>query len=142
MSSGSATTLRWVLLLGGRARRGGAAGNTPTRVRPLRRAAADVLVAQAILAYEEKHYEEALATLYGPLQANPTEVEALTTPGSCALPWGVPTRLPSLSRRLEPWTPRTKTILFQFGVVYFNLATSVMWPRPLMSPLTDALFSP
>ncbi|MFQ5944968.1 MAG: tetratricopeptide repeat protein, partial [Anaerolineae bacterium] len=84
-------------------------------------AEADVFVARAVLAYEEKRYEEALAALKQALELDPNHVDALYYTGLVRTALG---RLEEAAEALEKaraLDPKDEAILFQLGVIYFSL---------------------
>lgn len=84
-------------------------------------AEADVFVARAILAYEGKRYEDALAALREALELVPGHVDALYYSGLVLTAMG---RLDEAAAALEQArsrAPRDETILFQLGVAYLGL---------------------
>ncbi len=88
---------------------------------PAQDADADVLTAQAVLAYEEKRYDAALALLREALVFAPAHIEALYYSGLVHLARkeyaaAVPPLESALSR-----APDDLSIAFQLGVAYFSL---------------------
>lgn len=84
-------------------------------------AEADVFVAQAILAYEEKRYEDAATALGQALGLDPNNVDALYYTGLVRIAQG---RLDEATQALEKarsLDPRDEAIPFQLGVTYFSL---------------------
>ncbi len=82
---------------------------------------ADVFVAQAVLAYEDKRYEEALLRLREALDLDPENIDALYYTGLVLIAqqkkW---TAVEPLEKAREK-APDDLSILFQLGVVYFSL---------------------
>ncbi|MEC4673651.1 MAG: tetratricopeptide repeat protein, partial [Nitrospirota bacterium] len=82
---------------------------------------ADVVTAQAILAYDDKKYEEALEFLNHALGISPNHSEALYYAGLVMLAQGkYEESLPFLIRASRA-APDSISILFQLGVAYFSL---------------------
>ncbi len=83
-------------------------------------AEADVFVARAILAYEEKRYDEALADLRQALELDPNHVDALYYTGLVHLALGRLDEAAEALERARTQGPKDEAILFQLGVVYFS----------------------
>ncbi len=84
-------------------------------------AEAEVFTAQAIVAYEEKRYEDALTALRQALELDPNNVDALYYTGLARTALG---RLDEAAAALEQARtrdPKDEAILFQLGVIYFSL---------------------
>lgn len=83
-------------------------------------AEADVFVAQAILAYEEKRYQDALKALEEALKFDPDHVDALYYVGLVNIAEGrVEKAIPPLEKaRLKD--PKDEAIAFQLGFTYFS----------------------
>lgn len=82
---------------------------------------ADVFVAQAILAYEEKRYEEALAAVRQALELDPNNVDALYFAGLVRIALGRLEEAAQALERARTLDPKDDAILFQLGVTYFSL---------------------
>jgi tetratricopeptide (TPR) repeat protein len=82
---------------------------------------ADVFVARALVAYAEKHFEDALAALHEALELAPNHVDALYYTGLTLV------ALRRLDEAIAPLekarsgAPKDEAILFQLGTVYFAL---------------------
>ncbi len=99
-------------------------------------AEADVFVTQAVVAYEEKRYDEALAALRQALELNPNNVDALYYTGLVRVALG---RLDEATEALEQARtrdPKDEAILFQLGVVYFSLGKYDQ-AQPLLEQVFD-----
>lgn len=83
---------------------------------------ADVLVAQAVLAYEEKRYQDALAALQEALQADPENTDALYYTGLVRVALGQPEQAVEALEKARALHPADEAIQFQLGVVYFSLS--------------------
>ncbi len=82
---------------------------------------ADVFVAQAVLAYEDKRYEEALLRLREALELDPENVDALYYTGLVLIAQQKSeAAVEPLDKALEK-APADLSILFQLGVAYFSL---------------------
>jgi tetratricopeptide (TPR) repeat protein len=82
---------------------------------------ADVLIAQAVLAYEDKHYDEALSLLRDALAIDPNNVEILYYIGLVQIAtrnFGPATEV--LEEALAK-SPTDLAIKFQLGVAYFSM---------------------
>jgi len=104
---------------------------------PAQRAEADVFVAKAIIAYEEKRYEEALAALRQALERDPKHVDALYYTGLVRSAQG---RLDLAVEPLEKaytLDPKDQAVVFQLGVVYFSLGRYEQ-AQPRLEPLFAA----
>jgi tetratricopeptide (TPR) repeat protein len=84
------------------------------------RAEADVFVAQAILAYEDKRYDDALAALNQALALDPKNVDALYYTGLVRVAQDRPDQAIEAFERARALAPRDESVLFQLGVVYFS----------------------
>jgi tetratricopeptide (TPR) repeat protein len=82
-------------------------------------AAADVYVAQAILAYEEKRYADALAALRQALDLNPNHVDALYYTGLVHFAAERFDEAVAVLEKAQSLAPRDETVLYQLGVAYF-----------------------
>lgn len=100
----------WALLLGPLVVPAGAA---PT-------AEADVFVAQAILAYEDKRYDDALAALQQALALDPDSVDALYYTGLVLVAQDRPDQAAQALERARALAPRDEAVAFQLGVVHFS----------------------
>jgi len=81
---------------------------------------ADVFVAQAILAYEEKRYEDALAAIREALALDPNNVDALYYGGLVRLALGRLEEAAAAFERARTLDPSDEAVLFQLGVTYFS----------------------
>ena len=105
---GLAVSTAWLLTVG--------AGSAAAQ-----KADADVFVAKAALAYEDKRYEEALENLREALALDPQNVDALYYTGLVRIALG---RLEEAVEPLEKaraLDPKDEAILFQLGTAYFGL---------------------
>jgi len=110
--------------------------STVPRPAAAQRGEADVYVAQAIVAYEDKRYDEALAALDQALKLDPDHVDALYYTG---LVRGAQGRFEEAAGALEQArarAPRDEAVLFQLGVVYFALEK-----YELAQPLLERVFA-
>jgi tetratricopeptide (TPR) repeat protein len=82
---------------------------------------ADVSVAQATLAYEEKRYDEALSLLREALEVDPNHVEALYYTGLVHLATRKPDLAAESLEKARTLAPKDIAVLFQLGVAYFTL---------------------
>jgi tetratricopeptide (TPR) repeat protein len=97
---------------------------------------ADVLVARAILAYEEKRYQEALETLREALQADPRNVDALYYTGMVHVALGQSEQAIEALEKARALNPTDEAIQFQLGVVSFSLGRYEQ-----AQPLLEAVFA-
>jgi len=97
---------------------------------------ADVLVARAILAYEEKRYQEALTTLQEALKADPQNADALYYTGLVQVALGQPEQAVEALEKARAIHPADEAIQFQLGVVYFSLGKYEQ-----AQPLLEAVFA-
>ena len=81
----------------------------------------DVFVAHAVLAYEEKRYEEALGHLRQALEMDPGNVDALYYTGLVLIAQQKTEEAVEYLTRAQAKAPDDLTILFQLGVAYFIL---------------------
>jgi tetratricopeptide (TPR) repeat protein len=81
---------------------------------------ADVFVAQAILEYEEKHYEEALRLLGEALTIDANSVDALYYTGLILVAQQKPAEAIQAFELARSLDPANTTIQFQLGTTYFN----------------------
>ena len=82
---------------------------------------ADVFVAQAILAYDARKYDEALALLKDALALDPKNVEALYYSGLVLMAQQKTDQAVEVLERARTQAPRDLSILFLLGVAYFAL---------------------
>lgn len=105
---------------------------------------ADVLVAQAILAYEDKRYDEALALLREALAQDPDNLEALYYSGLTLLAQQKPLEAVGPLERARQRAPADLAVLYQLGVAYFALKDYDRAEEPLTEvfraePQTDGV---
>ena len=82
---------------------------------------ADVFVAQAILAYDARKYDEALALLKDALELDPKNVEALYYSGLVLMAQQKTDQAVEVLEKARALAPRDVSILFLLGVAYFAL---------------------
>ena len=82
---------------------------------------ADVFVAQAILAYDARKYDEALALLKDALALDPKNVEALYYSGLVLMAQQKTEQAVAVLEKARALAPRDLSILFLLGVAYFAL---------------------
>ena len=82
---------------------------------------ADVFVAQAILAYDARKYDEALALLKDALALDPKNVEALYYSGLVLMAQQKTEQAVEVLEKARALAPRDLSILFLLGVAYFAL---------------------
>lgn len=82
---------------------------------------ADVLIAQAILAYEDKHYDEAMHLLREALQIDPNNVEALYYTSLVRIATRNFGAAIEILEKAQAKSPTDLAIKFQLGVAYFSL---------------------
>jgi len=82
---------------------------------------ADVFVAQAILAYDDKRYEEALGLLNEALKLDPDNVDGLYYTGLVYLAQKKPDLAVKTLEKARALSPKDLVIRFQLGVAYFTL---------------------
>jgi tetratricopeptide (TPR) repeat protein len=82
---------------------------------------ADVFVAQAILAYDARKYDEALALLKDALALDPKNVEALYYSGLVLMAQQKTQQAVEVLEKARALAPRDLSILFLLGVAYFAL---------------------
>ena len=82
---------------------------------------ADVFVGQAILAYDDRRYEEALGLLRKALKLDPANVDALYYTGLVYLAQKNPTLAVQNFEKAREKIPTNLSILYQLGVAYFAL---------------------
>jgi tetratricopeptide (TPR) repeat protein len=85
------------------------------------KAEADVFVAKAVLAYEERRYEEALGLLREALEHDPQNVDALYYTGLVRITMGQVEEAIGVLEQARALDPKDEAILFQVGVAYFGL---------------------
>ena len=82
---------------------------------------ADVFVAQAILAYDARKYDEALSLLNEALKQDPKNVEALYYSGLVLMAQEKTEQAAEVLERARALAPRDLSVLFLLGVAYFSL---------------------
>ena len=82
---------------------------------------ADVFVAQAILAYDARKYDEALGLLNDALTLDPKNVEALYYTGLALMAQQKTEQAVEVLEKARALAPRDLSILFLLGVAYFAL---------------------
>ena len=82
---------------------------------------ADVFVAQAILAYEDRRYDEALAFLRQALAQDPDNLDALYYTGLTLLAQRKPGEAVEPLERARRRAPDDLALLYQLGVAHFSL---------------------
>jgi tetratricopeptide (TPR) repeat protein len=82
---------------------------------------ADVFVAQAILAYDARKYDEALALLKEALAQDPRNVEALYYSGLVLMAQQKTEQAVEVLEKARSIAPRDLSVLFLLGVAYFAL---------------------
>ena len=106
---------------------------------PAQQTEADVFVADAILAYEEKRYDQALGLLREALAIEPNNIDALYYTGLVHLAQRRPDLAAEALEKARARAPADLSILFQLGVAYFiqelydkaePLLTQVFTQRP------------
>jgi len=80
---------------------------------------ADVYVAQAILDFDDKRYEDALRNLQEALKREPDHVEALYYAGAVNMALRRPAEAVPYLRRAEKRSPTDPAIILQLGLAYF-----------------------
>ncbi len=81
----------------------------------------DVFVAKAVLAYEEKRYEEAVDLLREALELDPKNVDALYYTGLVRIAQGRVDDATQVLEQARTLEPKDEAILFQLGAAYFSL---------------------
>ena len=81
---------------------------------------ADVYVAQAILAYDDKRYPETLSLLAEALKLEPENTQALYYTGLVHLAQKNPTLAVEYLEKARAKSPTTPIIQYQLGVAYFD----------------------
>lgn len=99
-------------------------------------AEADVFVAQGILAYEEKRYDEALTAFEEALRLAPASVDALYNKGLALTALGRLGEAAEALERARTLAPGEQAVLFQLGVVYFGAGR-----YDEAQPLLEAVFA-
>ena len=82
---------------------------------------ADVYVSRAIVAYEEKNYQAALAALREALEIAPNHVDALFYTGLTLVALGRTAEAVEPLEKARALAPKDEAILFQLGAVYLAL---------------------
>jgi len=98
------------------------------------RAEADVFVARAILAYEERRYEEAATALAEALRLDPNNADALYYTGLVAMAQDRLDAAAEALARAQQLAPGDDAVRFQLGVVYFSQGRYAD-AQPLLEPL-------
>jgi tetratricopeptide (TPR) repeat protein len=80
---------------------------------------ADVYVAQAIIDFDDKRYDEALKNLEEALKREPDHVEALYYAGVVHMAMRRPAEAVPFLRRAQQKSPNDASIAFQLGLAYF-----------------------
>ena len=97
---------------------------------------ADVYVAQAVVAYEEKRYDDALQSLRRALELNPRSADALYYTGLVHIAQGNPAQAVDPLERARALQPRDLAVAYQLGVTYFGLQQYDR-AQPLLEPVFD-----
>jgi len=105
---------------------------------------ADVYVAQAVLDFDEKRYDQALANLRRALELEPDHVEALYFTGAVYAAQRRPDLAAPFLERAQAKSPQDTSIAFQLGLVYFaqqefEKAEKIFEPLFKTSPELDGL---
>jgi len=105
---------------------------------------ADVYVAQAVLDFDEKRYDQALANLHRALALEPDHVEALYFTGAVYAAQRRPDLAAPFLERARAKSPRDTSVAFQLGLVYFaqqefDKAQAVFEPLFKTNPELDGL---
>ena len=98
---------------------------------------ADVFVAQAILAYDARRYDEALSLLKEALAQDPNNVEALYYSGLTLMAQQKTDQAVEVLERAKARAPRDLSILFLLGVAYFALERYDQAEAPLTQVLNE-----
>ncbi|HEY7651618.1 MAG TPA: tetratricopeptide repeat protein [Methylomirabilota bacterium] len=98
---------------------------------------ADVFVAQAILAYDGRRYDEALALLKEALAQDPKNVEALYYSGLVLMAQQKTEQAVEALEKARALAPRDQSILFLLGVAYFALERYDQAEGPLTQVLNE-----
>ncbi|MGH7233398.1 MAG: tetratricopeptide repeat protein [Nitrospiraceae bacterium] len=83
-------------------------------------AEADVLVARAVLAYDDQHYDEALELCRRALNLNPDNARALYYSGLTYLALKLPEQATGPLEKARKARPQDPNVRFQLGVAYFT----------------------
>ena len=98
---------------------------------------ADVFVAQAILAYDAKRYDEALGLLKDALAQDPQNVEALYYTGLVLMAQQKTEQAAEVLEKARALAPRDLSIQFLLGVAYFALERYDRAEAPLTNVLDE-----
>jgi tetratricopeptide (TPR) repeat protein len=98
---------------------------------------ADVFVAQAILAYDARKYDEALALLKEALAQDPKNVEALYYAGLVLMAQQKTEQAVEVLEKARALAPRDTSILFLLGVAHFALERYDQAEGPLTQVLSE-----
>jgi tetratricopeptide (TPR) repeat protein len=98
---------------------------------------ADVFVAQAILAYDARRYDEALALLKEALAQDPKNVEALYYSGLVLMAQQKTEQAVEALEKARALAPRDPSILFLLGVAHFALERYDQAEGPLTQVLSE-----
>jgi tetratricopeptide (TPR) repeat protein len=98
---------------------------------------ADVFVAQAILAYDAKRYDEALGLLKDALAQDPKNVEALYYTGLVLMAQQKTEQAAEALEKARALAPRDLSIQFLLGVAYFALERYDQAEGPLTNVLNE-----
>ena len=98
---------------------------------------ADVFVAQAILAYDARRYDEALSLLKEALAQDPNNVEALYYSGLVLMAQQKTEQAVDVLEKARARAPRDQSILFLLGVAYFALERYDQAEGPLTQVLNE-----
>ncbi|HSL50474.1 MAG TPA: tetratricopeptide repeat protein [Candidatus Deferrimicrobiaceae bacterium] len=98
---------------------------------------ADVFVAQAILAYDARKYDEALGLLKEALAQDPKNVEALYYSGLVLMAQQKTEQAVEALEKARALAPRDQSILFLLGVAYFALERYDQAEAPLTQVLNE-----
>jgi Tfp pilus assembly protein PilF len=98
---------------------------------------ADVFVAQAILAYDARRYDEALSLLKEALAQDPNNVEALYYSGLVLMAQQKTDQAVEVLEKARAGAPRDQSILFLLGVAYFALERYDQAEAPLTQVLNE-----
>jgi tetratricopeptide (TPR) repeat protein len=98
---------------------------------------ADVFVAQAILAYDARRYDEALSLLKEALAQDPNNVEALYYSGLVLMAQQKTDQAVEVLEKARARAPRDQSILFLLGVAYFALERYDQAEAPLTQVLNE-----
>ena len=98
---------------------------------------ADVFVAQAILAYDARRYDEALSLLKEALAQDPNNVEALYYSGLVLMAQQKTDQAVEVLEKARTRAPRDQSILFLLGVAYFALERYDQAEAPLTQVLNE-----